>query len=282
MMNRILVAGMPNSGKSTYIGALRHIMIAQEIPSALEITGLSADEAHLNKLEQDWLDGKKIPRTKSSTETWVELKIKDKETAKEGTLSLPDLRGESFEQPATLGHLNDELEKELTTTEGVLLFTNADKEDDKLMISDLGDILVDGAEDSLASPKRFDAREMPEEAKVVEFLQWANRPPRYARRRNLALLISAWDVVGAGNSHNPNNWLREHCAMLEQFLRYNSHLWNVRVYGVSAQGGKLPRDRAKLMKIAKPSERVRVIGPDAHMNDITAPLRWLISAAPGK
>ncbi len=278
MMNRVLVAGMPNSGKSTFIGALRHVLVAQDIPSALELTNLSSNETHLNKLENDWLDGTKVPRTQSSTETWVEFKLRDNETGNSVTLALPDLRGESFEQPATLGRCDDELLAEIVAADGLMLFTNADREDDKLMISDVADILEGDPEPQPpVKAKKFDPREMPEEAKIVELLQYVNRAPRYGKRRRLALLISAWDVVETSLKDEPDAWLASNCAMLEQFLRYNADLWEVRVYGVSAQGGKLPRDRERLLKITKPSERIRIKGYGAHAHDITSPLRWLIS-----
>lgn len=280
MNHRLLVAGMPNSGKSTFIVALRHVLIAQEVDTALELIGLSNDEAHLNKLETDWIEGRKVERTKSSTETWVELRIRDKQSRREGVLSLPDLRGESFEQPATHGQMDEKLLGELADTDSVMLFINADKDNDRVMISDFGDILgSDSDPEALPPIKPFDPREMPEDVKVVELLQMVNRPPRFARRRNIALMISAWDVVEELSHLDPEAWLHQSATMLSQFLHNNQHLWNARVYGISAQGGSLPRDQDKLTKIAKPTERVRVVGPDAGAHDLTAPVQWLISSA---
>jgi Double-GTPase 1 len=280
MNHRILVAGMPNSGKSTFLVALHYVLIAQEVETALELTGLSTDAAHLNKLESDWIDGRKVERTKSSTETWIELKIRDRASGKEGVLTLPDLRGESFEHPATLGQIDEELLSELAETDSILLFINADKEDDRALISDFGDLLDSESEHgTLPSVKPFDPREMPEDVKIVELLQLVNRSPRFARKRNLALLISAWDAVEEKSELDPESWLHQSATMLSQFLRHNQHLWNVRIYGVSAQGGSLPRDQAKLVKISKPTKRVRVVGRDAGAHDLTAPVQWLISSA---
>ncbi|MBA4760006.1 MAG: hypothetical protein H2052_17075 [Sphingosinicella sp.] len=276
-MNRILVAGMPSSGKSTYIAALRHVLVANEISCVLELVGLSPEESHLNRLELDWVDGKMVQRTQSASETWVELQIRDRTTQESIVLALPDLKGESFEQPATLGHLQDDLQKELEAASSVMLFTSADREDDKLLISDIADIL-DNSDDTDVPGQPFDAREMPEEVKIVELLQFANRRPRLSRQRKLALIVSAWDVVADCAQTEPYYWLATNCAMLEQFLRFNSHLWDVRVYGISAQGGRLPEDRERLMKISKPSERIKVVGHGAEQHDITAPLRWLIAS----
>jgi GTPase SAR1 family protein len=278
MMNRVLVAGMPSAGKSTYIAALRHALVAKDVSCVLELIGLSQEEAHLNRLELAWVDGKQMQRTQSANETWVELQIRDRATQESVVLALPDLKGESFEQPATLGILQAELQRELHSASSVMLFTSADREDDKLLISDIADILDDETEDVEAPATPFDAREMPEEVKIVELLQFANKRPLSGRNRKLALIVSAWDVVDAQKHVEPERWLTANRAMLDQFLRYNSNLWDVRVYGVSAQGGRLPEDRDRLMKLSKPSERIQVVGHGADRHDITAPLRWLIAS----
>jgi len=280
MMNRILVAGMPSSGKSTYIAALRHALVAKDVSCALELVGLSQEEAHLNKLELTWVDGKEMQRTRSANETWVELEIRDRATQESVVLALPDLKGESFEQPATLGLLQEDLQHELSSASSVMLFTSADREDDKLLISDMADILGDLPADADIAATPFDAREMPEEVKIVELLQFANRRPQFGRQRKLALIASAWDVVEGQMQTEPERWLTANRAMLDQFLRYNSHLWDVRVYGISAQGGRLPEDRDRLMKFSKPSERIQVVGYGADRHDISAPLRWLIASQP--
>lgn len=278
MTRRIIIAGMPNSGKSTFIAALTHILVANEKDCALKLTGPSTEEGHLVKLEKDWLSGKKIQRTNSSTETWVEMHILEKAGDRKMILSLPDKKGESFEQPATIGYFDAELFEELVDADGLIVFVNADRVDDKMMISDLGDLVSDEAAPKVETPaKRFDPREMPEEAKIVELLQFANRRPLSSRLRKLVIIISAWDVVEAELQDNPEAWLSMHTAMLSQFCAYNSDLWDTRVYGVSAQGGALPAERDRLMAFDKPTDRVKIVGHGAAQHDLTLPLQWLIA-----
>lgn len=275
-MKRQLIIGMPASGKSTYIGALRHLLVSNEVETELELTGLSDDERHLNGLETDWLDCKEVQRTKPSSEGWVELRVRNRKTGASAVLSVPDLRGETFEQLLCLGRCQRLLYDALGQADGLLLFTNADRPDDASLITDLNDLF--GDDDDLASlaPTKFNPDDMPEEAKVVEFLQVANRRPLRARSRRIALVISAWDVVSDGCT--PRAWFAEHRPMIDQFLKNNSDLWQLRLYGVSAQGGKLPDDRKKLAKMKKPSERIILVGDDAAAHDLTAPLSWLGAA----
>ncbi|WP_298622822.1 hypothetical protein [uncultured Zoogloea sp.] len=291
-MTSLLVVGMPNSGKSTFIAALRHLLVANEVPIDLCLAELSESEGHLNRLENTWLDCEVIERTKPATEGWVELKVQDKNTLALLTLRIPDLRGEAFEQPACIGQCETDLFDALSEANGILLFTNADREDDSLLIDDLADIFgsddlgdADGEVEPLAAEeteKSFKPEEMPEEVKLVEFLQIANRRPLASRRRKIAIIVSAWDVVTA-NERNEGvtaaQWIETRRPMLAQFIAVNSDLWESRVYGVSAQGGKLPRDKTALKKVRRPSERIQIIGHGAEEHDLSAPLRWMLPIA---
>lgn len=279
MMHQLIV-GMPNSGKSTFIAALRHLFVANEVHTELELTGLADNEAHLNRLEDDWLACKRVSRTKPNTEGWVQFNVRDRQSGVESMLSIPDLRGEAFEQPACSGQCNRELYDALVKTDGILLFTNADREDDMLLISDLMDILgppePDDSYDDSPKTDAFKPENMPEEVKVVEFLQVANRRPLNPRTRKVAVMISAWDVVSK-TGRTPEDWFLEHRPMLAQFLNSNTGLWDTRIYGISAQGGKLPQMKASLEKVTRPSERIMVVGHGAQQHDLSAPLSWLMS-----
>jgi hypothetical protein len=119
---------------------------------------------------------------------------------------------------------------------------------------------------------------MPEEAKVVELLQMMNRRPAPPRPRKLAVLVSGWDAVQSVNDAAlPDTWMAANRPMVEQFLRYNADLWTCRFYGVSAQGGVLPRDKEQLVAMRKPSERIRIAGHGASAHDLTSPIRWLMA-----
>lgn len=273
-MKHQLIVGMPESGKSTFIAAMRHVLLSNTVDTELELTGLADEEKHLNDLERDWLECKEVQRTKPGTEGWVQFRVRDRATGEEAVLSVPDLRGEAFEQPACSGQCQRELYDAVAVSDGILLFTNAEREDDALLISDLGDILDGDGEN--ADISSFNPYDLPEEVKIVEFLQMANRRPIQFKRRRVALIVSAWDVVPEGME--PEAWLAEKRPMLAQFLRYNAELWDVRVYGVSAQGGRLPQDRKRLARVRTPAERIRLVGHGANRHDLTSPLRWLGSA----
>lgn len=278
-MKRQLIVGMPASGKSTFIAALRHLLVANEVATELELTALSDDESHVNTLEADWLACKEVQRTKTVTEGWVEFRVRNRATGAEAVLSVPDLRGETFEQPLCAGRCNRELYDALRDADALLLFTNADRPDDSGLISDFNDMLDDveptAGRKPGSKPVPFDPMAMPEEAKIVEFLQLANRRPLRPTLRRIGIVISAWDVVPNGST--PEKWFAERRPMIDQFLSNNADLWQVRLYGVSAIGGKLPRDKKKLDRM-KPSERIILVGEQTAAHDLTSPLSWLGAA----
>ncbi len=279
MRTRQLIAGMPDSGKTTYIAALRYLLASNETATVLQLTRLSADEKHLNKLEEKWLACEKVPHTASRSDTWVTFHIRDKASGAEAELSLPDLSGEAFREPVSTGRCRKSLCDAFAAVDGILLFTNADRGNDDLMILEVSDLIGSLDDENTRRQETtslpFNPDEMPEEVKLVELLQLMNRRPLSARHRRLALIISAWDVVEHGLS--PQEWLVRNRPMMAQFLQNNEALWTVTVFGVSAQGGVLPRDRDALQSVPRPSLRIRVEGPDVASHDLTAPIRWLMA-----
>jgi hypothetical protein len=230
------------------------------------------------------------------------------------------LRGEVFEQPACISQCQSDLFEALAQSDGILLFTNADRADDTLLIDELADIFdcepvqtnhatlgdgqssaavdvveatqagagsddaTDESVEAIEQPmaNRFQPEHMPEEVKIVEFLQVANRRPLRARCRNIAVIVSAWDLIMKKEQEmTPDKWLSTRRPMLRQFLETNQEIWESRVYGVSAQGGRLPEDKDALEKISRPSERIRIVGHGADAHDISAPIRWMLHFAGG-
>ncbi|WP_313534372.1 hypothetical protein [Sphingomonas sp.] len=310
-VRRILVAGIPASGKSTYIAAMRHVLISDETDSALIMGKMAADERHLNALQDRWLALETFVRTRENSEAWATVHVRTRATGDEAELIIPDLRGELFERPAATGKCLRSVADALGDADGILLFTNAEKPHDEHLISDYGDADEEALvgdrnpEQSVTGPQsyfeaseapdeaeperevrgpdgtkrrlRFRPDRMPEEAMIVELLQFANRRPRLRRPRRLAVIVSAWDAVIEGeDERTPEQWFAQERPMLSQFLRYNADAWEIRFYGASAQGGRLPRDAPRLAALENASERVIMIGPDVPRHDPTSPIAWLI------
>ena len=91
-------------------------------------------------------------------------------------------------------------------------------------------------------------------------------------------MASAWDLIASDVDMTPEKWIGAKRPMLNEFLTYNADMWELPIYGISAQGGSLSQRRAEFEKMLNQSERVRVVGHGAGKHDLTAPLRWLKGA----
>lgn len=298
-MRTHLVLGLPASGKSTYIAALGHILLLQDVETELRLE-LSEDESHILALQERWLKYELLKHTPTNAENWITFHLKSNESNFALSLELPDFSGESLKNAIATGIYPTELAFALRDSEAILLFTNAAGKQDDILLNDLYgivqplDVDLPSAEvqDATTQPVPkvdlagnnhstdidrstiFDPTSMPEEPKLVQLLQTISELAR--NKRKLVVMISAWDVVLSDSpATQPVDWLRANKPMLWQFLNHSPLLWETRVYGVSAQGGRIPEDTDLLKKVAKPSKRVKIVGYEAKLHDLTAPLAWL-------
>lgn len=271
-MSECVLVGVPDSGKSTYLAALRHLLVQAPAQAALRIQRLGENDEHLNGLEAAWAECEALERTKSATEAWVTMHTVS--SAGEAlTVQLPDLRGEAFEDPACHDACDLRLSQAAIRADSILLLTTANQQADHLM-DDLNDLMdeAEAAEEHERSEQVFDPKDMAEQAKLVEFLQFLNRRPAHPKRRRLAVLVSAWDLVA---DQSPEDWFVEHRPMLSQFFSAKAGLWNVRVYGLSAQGGPLAQQKVAAKNVRRSYERMKIVGHGAASHDLSAPLYWL-------
>jgi hypothetical protein len=175
---------------------------------------------------------------------------------------------------------------------GIALFVNADRPTEGMTLLDINFTVEHPAhhigspmvthleaaaeqEQDAAPAEPWHARFVPEQVQLVDLLQFLQLPPFVRRGRRLVVIISAWDVVSPATL-SPADWLSREMPLLDQFLRNNPESFEVRVYGVSAQGGDLKSAaKADLLKLPRPSLRIRCVGPDVSAHDLTAPLVWL-------
>lgn len=289
---QLLLIGMPVSGKSTYLGALSHVLTSSGVNTALRMKELADYEGHASALEQRWLACEDVDRTGVSSRRDGRFRLQSSVTGAEAELSIPDLSGEAFRQLAARGRCLTGVFASMLEADGLVLFTNANRGVDDRLIFDAASqyaaldeafeaelttagietVPVNSPSDDDGAP--FNPEDMPEEVLLVEVLQMFNRRPARPRQRRIAVVVSAWDVVNAGET--PHQWLRRARPMIWQFLENNPRIWVVEVWGLSAIGGGLPESAARLRQTPVPATRIHVEGPSASKHDLTAPLAWLL------
>ncbi len=269
------IVGLPSSGKTTFLAALWHLLDAGEVNTKLILDKLVGDNQYLNEIVDAWRKCEEVPRTSMAAEANIAIHVRQPASGKRAVLGFPDLSGESFQNQFITRACRPGYVDGYHENGGIMLFVNADRGQDGLTILDLRPILAGVDDEEQTGELREWSHELvPEQVRLVDLLQFLQRPPFARRRRRLAVVVSAWDVVNDA-ALSPDAWLARELPFLHQFLNANPESFLSRVYGVSAQGGDVTGERRAELLRRTPSERIVCIGPATDAHDITTPLVWL-------
>lgn len=130
-------------------------------------------------------------------------------------------------------------------------------------------------------PSDFTPALTPRQVQIVDLLDALADVPVNLQPARVAVIVSAWDLVAPDTA--PEEWLARSMPLLHQYLHSRASEFETRIYGVSAQGGRLPKrekpdeesDRKKLLEEPVAGRRIRVVGHGAGTHDLTHPIAWL-------
>jgi hypothetical protein len=281
----VVVIGLPESGKTTFLAALWHLTTARELDTVLRFGNLRAgDASHLNAIASRWRDAKVQDRTAVAGNRLVSMNLLDT-VGVAIRVTFPDVPGEAYRRMWEDRDCEPEV-AEVVRADGVLFFVHADTiraprwvVDEVALSRELGLAVSEG------QVVPWHPRLAPTQVQVVDLLQLLRTPPLDVGPRKLALMLSAWDKA-RGEGLTPDAYLESKLPLLAQYLKRNADGWDCRVYGVSAQGGDYdPLDEAaprvpqadELRKLDRASSRIQLVGPLPETHDLTEPLAWLIS-----
>lgn len=276
----LLFVGLPQSGKTTYLAALWHVLEDQSSATRLKRKQLSGDRTYLNQIVEAWRACKPVPRTTLQTDdTTVSLHLEG-DGFGEFTLSVPDLGGEAFDQQIEHRKIGTAHAALFREANGVLMFLHPDVKKGT-QISDQDQITASiggateagrGADAQAAVPLPWTVEMLPTQAKLVELLQFLLE--LVDQRLRVAVVVSAWDLV-AGLGQTPREYVSGRMPLLRQFLHANDDIVDHAVFGISAQGGEIPADKPRLLQIDS-LKRILVCHDSENDHDITKPLEWLL------
>lgn len=281
----VVIIGLPESGKSTFLGALWHLMTEGDVDTLLHLESLGqGDRNHLNALASRWRDAQVQDRTSTAGNRLVVMNLADRN----GTslrVSFPDTAGEAYQNMWEERHCASDVADTLSRGH-VLLFIHSDTIQAPMWVVDnvtlarrMGLQPVEGQE------VPWHPRLAPTQVQLVELLQFLCRKPLDIGPRRLAIMLSAWDRV-APEGYSPEEFLAARLPLLDQFLRHNRRKWTSRIYGLSAQGGEYDpieegaerkAQAEELRNLDQPSRRIRLLHGAVEMHDLTEPLAWLMT-----
>lgn len=314
MTSAIVVLGLPEAGKSSFIAATSHIVQFNEIPTRLKLDRLASEDKYLYELRSAWQNCKPFGRTTGGPVHAITMHLKTDEGTKL-SVYLPDVAGEEFEEQWSGREWSAEFTTAVSSASGLLLFINpmtlekplskadaanteeaildaigVDDETEAESIQNSVDpsdglntgeaiareVSSQGAENvaEFVDPKVWSPRDADSQVKIVDVLQSIAMFGE-GRQWTLGIVISAWDVVTRDMGDiAPEAWLRKACPLISQYLSSNESSFVVKVFGVSAQGGNPKEDGDKLRSFDAQSKRVEVIYDDYKGHDLTRVLAW--------
>ncbi|GHA19713.1 hypothetical protein GCM10007989_14150 [Devosia pacifica] len=285
-----MILGLPGSGKTTFLAALWHLIDASEVETKLVLDRLVGDHVHLNRITEAWRRCEEVPRTSIAAETDVSMHVHNPADGTKAVLEFPDLSGESFENQFIGRSCSNQYVESTGRADGMLLFVTANRKADGMTIVDLAPLIAGeeaendaateaeaGGETKGEQETEWNHRMVPEQVQLVDLLQFIQSPPFARRRRRIVVAISAWDVVPEPKP-NPEKWLARELPLLDQYLRHNPESFDLRVYGVSAQGGDVAGPNRMQLASMTPSARIQCVYEDQSGHDLTDPLVWLTAS----
>ena len=283
-LSQLLVVGLPGAGKTTFLAALWHLAESAEIQCSLVVSRYHGDREHLNRIRDEWLKFRQLARTGLVDEQSVSMKLVPRGGGPEVEVVFPDMSGESFTLQWTERRWTQEYSRLVSRAAGVLLFVHPDRVVEPVridqadpLVAELPEVPEPPTDGRLEQAADWDPSKAPTQVQLVELLQFICEHP-VKKRFRIGIIISAWDLV-RDSGVRPEEWVGQRLPLLLQYLRANSDSYRYRAFGVSAQGGDLPKDSARLQRRTRPSERVEVIGPDCGRHDLTAVVAWVMGSA---
>ncbi|MBX9646724.1 MAG: hypothetical protein K2X57_06690 [Xanthobacteraceae bacterium] len=297
-----LVFGLQASGKTTFAAALWHLLDSREVMGTSLVKGKHQGHfEYLEKISQLWCEGWQVARTKSDEVEDVAINLRHPSSDTDLVLQFTDLAGENLENAFATRLCEPDFVKTVKRSSGMLLFVSADRIVDGVTILDLWAGLgieaagtsggaADGTSPSPANggagdissieeERPWDPASTPLQVRLVDLLQSLPLVPFALTPFRVAVIVSAWDL---SHEVTADAWLAKRMPLLNQFLRYGEVASDVRIYGVSAQGGELSKkgenpshDQALLLATEPASKRIRIIGHGVGDHDLTHPIQWL-------
>jgi double-GTPase-like protein len=287
--SRLLLVGLRESGKTSFLAALWHLIEAGEVPTYLTSSQLQPDREYLNRIRASWLKFQQVGRTSLRDQQTVSLLLRETNTNQSVDLIVPDLSGETFRLQWSTRKATRSFADFAKACAGILLFvhpghlvkgTRIPVPDESTLVKEARTLaeMPPAATDELSNgqkPKEWSHDLAPTQVQLVDLLQMMAALHQKQKSYRVGVIISAWDLVR--DPILPSAWLENHLPLLYQYLVANSDIVPFRVYGVSAIGGDLVKDLKRLQDEPVPAHRIQVIDTrrEAH-HDLTSPIPFVL------
>ena len=278
-ITKCMIAGLPGSGKSTYIGALWYCLMHPDNIEGIKLVAdkmnLADDLTVLNRLSDAYKNMQLIDRNYSDQNETVQINLKVADSDTRLQVEVPDFLGENFRDLVELKE-SELVSKWLNDTDTLVYFMNEvtppEFEDDH------------GPEDD-ESP--MPAKDVPPfSIKTISAVAMNIMVLKclLSKKTFKKVVLSWWDKNTENGvvPNNPQKYLKEYSPALFNFIQY--HIPKFEIIGLSAQGQEYPKEdqgnyeatKKEIKAKTREGKRSFVEIEDKILHDLSLPLYLLI------
>lgn len=272
---RVALIGMPQTGKSTFLGAL-WALVQSPLEPAVREARFAGDRSYIQRLAEQVARGQEIDRTGVDTNEAMAVELEFEALGMADVL-IPDTSGESLRVLVESRIWHPRLRDACADATAMALFVHPARLHVPQPISLLD---VAGAADPDGddeSPAPFDVHDhVVTAAELIDVFENVTELCRQRWPIRIALIVSAWDRVDGDPT--PYEWLKIRLPGVLATLESSPEIVHFEVFGVSAQGGSLDA-RDALLNRGEICDRVYARDRAGQPVSLIAPVRWAIFGA---
>lgn len=305
---QVMFAGLPGSGKTSYL-AILYQAIATGKAGDFELRAYGEDDrVFINEVSARLLAAEPAIHTEADDKQEVSLSLTAHGQAIR--LRVPDLGGEVWDHALAERRWVRELDDRLRGAVGYLVFVHAvdvergttlaqkrkaeelfavDEDDGEGEGDEHGpdvptdgpadgprsDVMTEGDHEGESDDPPTGQRVRQTQVALVDLIHLLEAR-RSADPVRISIVVSAWDRIR--KDITPDQWLHTNCPLLEQFIRHNDATLDVRVWGISAQGGRFDIETSKDRLLTQDAvDRATCKDGLGVPHTIDGPLAWALS-----
>ena len=266
---KILLAGLPAAGKSTYITALWAIEKDGKSGHLLTCDGMPSESLYIDSMRENWMVLKEVRRTAFAEPQEITLPMKSTQTGEKVNLSIPDFKGEIFLKILD-NDVSNEIEEWCDKSSGILFMLN------------LGEYSPQMLQEQVSVPRpKVDLEKVVMTSSDIDIAIQNLLLLKYLYEHMddcpIAICFSSWDAIDTNDEKKINEWVMENHPCIYNYVK--EHFSKFKFYGISAQGANYEElDEGSGDKLAEKTtikERAFVY-TEKKSFDITEPIYFLI------
>jgi hypothetical protein len=269
---RLALIGMPQTGKSTFLGAL-WALIQSPLEQSVSEASFSGDRSYIQRLAEQVARGEEIDRTGVDTNEAMAVELAFGSLGSADVL-IPDTSGESLRVLVEQHLWHPRLRAACEDATAIALFVHPARLRAPQPMSLLAGFDGEQAADPAPEAVAFDVHE--HAATAAELIDVFENVTELCRERwpiRLAVIVSAWDRVDG--EPTPHEWMATRLPAVLATIESNPDIAALEVFGVSAQGGPL-EVREELLARGEICDRVYAFDRAGRPVSLVAPVRWAI------